>query len=179
MSIGPASSVDVGDGGDLSPTVSSGGNSSYWKQHLYILQEQAPKPRQVACATPTSPLSPRRPLYYGKEFHGMISRPAADGLLGEKGEGAYLVRESNRCPGTYTLCMRFDGRTLNYKLYFDGRHFVGEKRFDNIEHLVAEGLICMFMDKHAADYIRRMTDEAVYEQSPYSQCVPPFLRQSL
>lgn len=37
-------------------------------------------------------------------------------------------------------------------------------RFDSMELLVADGLISMYMDKHAADYIQRMADEAIYEQ---------------
>lgn len=48
-------------------------------------------------------------------------------------------------------------------------HYVGEKRFDSMDELVADGLISMYMDKHAAEYIKRMADEAVYEESPYIQ----------
>lgn len=58
---------------------------------------------------------------------------------------------------------------MNFKLYFDGQHFVGDKRFDTVQELVADGLICMYMDLHAADYIRNMTDQVVYEESPYIQ----------
>lgn len=36
---------------------------------------------------------------------------------------------------------------------------------------MADGLISMYMDKYASDYIRRMADEAIYEQSPYSQYI--------
>lgn len=49
------------------------------------------------------------------------------------------------------------------QLYYDGTHYVGEKRFETMELLVADGLISMFMDKHASDYIKRMADEAIYE----------------
>lgn len=49
-------------------------------------------------------------------------------MLLEAGEGAYLVRASRRSPGANTLCMLFDGRVLNYKLFYDGMHYVGEKR---------------------------------------------------
>ena len=38
-------------------------------------------------------------------FHGMISREAADQLL-SVAEGSYLIRESQRQPGTYTLALR-------------------------------------------------------------------------
>lgn len=66
--------------------------------------------------------------------------------------------------------MRFNGQTKNYVLYNDGgQHYVGEKRFDSIRELVADGLICMFLELHAGDYIMRMHQEAKYEESPYSQ----------
>lgn len=39
-------------------------------------------------------------------FHGLISREQADELLGG-GEGAYLIRESQRQPGTFTLALRY------------------------------------------------------------------------
>lgn len=50
-------------------------------------------------------------------------------MLIEVGEGAYLVRASKRSSNAYTLCMLFDGSVLNYKLFYDGAHYVGEKRF--------------------------------------------------
>ena len=87
------------------------------------------------------------------------------------------MRESQRSENAYTLCMLFDGRVMNYKvgeergqgrllfqLYYDGTHYVGEKRFESIASLVADGLISMFMDKHASEYIKRMADDAIYEQ---------------
>jgi hypothetical protein len=64
-------------------------------------------------------------------------------MLRDAGEGAYLVRESKRSPNAFTLCMFFDGQVLNYKLFYDGAHYVGEKRFDSLESLVGDGLICM------------------------------------
>lgn len=141
---------------------SSGG---YWKQNLYLLQEKAPQPIAVPCLRPI----PSPPRQYGDEFHGFIERDEADRLLRATGEGAFLVRASKRSDDAYTLCMLFDGRVLNYKLFYDGTHYVGEKRFESITLLVADGLISMYMDKHAADYIRRMADEAIYDDSPYSQ----------
>ncbi|VDK61702.1 unnamed protein product [Anisakis simplex] len=90
-------------------------------------------------------------------------------MLRERGEGAFLVRASKRSQDAATLCMLFDNHVLNYKLYYDGMHYVGEKRFETLEELVADGLITMHMEKHANDYIQRMADEAIYEYSPYSQ----------
>lgn len=43
--------------------------------------------------------------FWGR-FHGLISREQADELLGGA-EGAYLIRESQRQPGTFTLALRY------------------------------------------------------------------------
>ena len=40
---------------------------------------------------------------------------------------------------------------------------MGDKRFESMDLLVADGLISMYIDLHAADYIKRMADEAIYE----------------
>lgn len=149
-----------GGGGDESPNI-----GAFWKRHLFLLQEQSPKPKMVFCRTDVK----NRPPFYGAEYHGSISREVSDRMLAAAGEGSYLVRESQRARGTYTLCLRFDDATKNYKLYFDGYHYVGEKRFDTLDDLVADGLISMYMDKHATDYIRRMAEETIYEETPYSQ----------
>ncbi|KAJ8788574.1 hypothetical protein J1605_005305 [Eschrichtius robustus] len=72
-----------------------------WKSYLYQLQQEAPHPRRITCTNEVE----NRPKYYGREFHGMISREAADQLL-SVAEGSYLIRESQRQPGTYTLALR-------------------------------------------------------------------------
>jgi hypothetical protein len=92
--------------------------NGFWKQNLYLLQERAPKPHPVICTNTIDD----RPQQYADEFHGLIPRSEADRLLTAAGEGAYLVRQSQRSTdtATYTLCMRFDGNILNYKLFFDG-----------------------------------------------------------
>ncbi|CAD5221270.1 unnamed protein product [Bursaphelenchus xylophilus] len=140
-------------------------NDTYWKHNLYLLQEKAPKPKVVPCSRRII----NRPAHYGIEYHGLIERTEAEEKLRENGEGAFLVRASKRSPDANTLCMLFDGNVMNYKLYYDGCHFVAEKRFDELSLLVADGLISMYIDKYASEYIRKMADEAVYEQSPYSQ----------
>lgn len=153
-------------------SVNSAGSISspnVWKRHLLLLQETAPKPKAIVCNAAATTTTSNRPPFYGLEYHGPISREMADKMLSEAGEGSYLVRESQREIGTYTLCIRFDNVTKNYKLFFDGHHYVGEKRFDSLDDLVADGLISMHVEKHAADYIRRMAEETVYEESPYSQ----------
>lgn len=133
-----------------------------WNTYLYQLQQQAPKPVCIHCQQEV----PNKPPQYGKEFHGALSRQEADRLL-QSGDGCYLVRKSERAPDAFTLAIRFDGETKNYKLYFDGKHYVGEKRFDSIHDLVADGLIHFYIELRAADYIKTLSQESNYEESPY------------
>ncbi|XP_054535931.1 N-chimaerin isoform X2 [Pan troglodytes] len=100
-------------------------------------------------------------------FHGMISREAADQLL-IVAEGSYLIRESQRQPGTYTLALRFGSQTRNFRLYYDGKHFVGEKRFESIHDLVTDGLITLYIETKAAEYIAKMTINPIYEHVGYT-----------
>ncbi|OCT74127.1 hypothetical protein XELAEV_18033093mg, partial [Xenopus laevis] len=83
-------------------------------------------------------------------------------------EGAYLIRESQRQPGCYTLALRFGLQTLNYRLFYDGKHFVGEKRFESIHDLVTDGLITLYIETKAAEYIAKMTTNPIYEQTGYT-----------
>ncbi|KAL3087161.1 hypothetical protein niasHS_005400 [Heterodera schachtii] len=139
----------------------------YWIRNLHLLQENAPMPRPVPCYYRLKV----KPNYYGPEYHGPISRVETERLLLEFGEGAFLVRESHRCANAFTLSMNFENSVLNYKLFYDalcGNHYVGEKRFDSIFELVQDGLICMYVEKHASDYIAQMADSVEYELSPYS-----------
>ncbi|KAJ0062241.1 hypothetical protein NL108_002601, partial [Boleophthalmus pectinirostris] len=108
-----------------------------------------------------------RPKYYGREYHGMISREEADQLLSQA-EGSYLIRESQRQPGTYTLALRFGNQTRNFRLYHDGKHFVGEKRFESIHDLVTDGLITLYIETKAAEYIAKMTINPIYEHVGYT-----------
>ncbi|PVD36067.1 hypothetical protein C0Q70_03037 [Pomacea canaliculata] len=138
-----------------------------WNTYLYRLQQEAPKPFCVACQREV----PGRPEFYGNEFHGTISRIEADSLLRE--DGYYLVRKSERAPDAFTLAIRFNGETKNFKLYYDGKHYVGEKRFDTVYDLVADGLIHFYIELRAADYIKELSNESNYEESPYmayNQC---------
>lgn len=122
-----------------------------WKSYLYRLQQKAPKARRIKCMKEL----PSKPAHYGKEFHGCISREEADELVSEA-DGCYLVRESQRSRGSYTLTMRFGGISKNFRLYYDGLHYVGEKRFQTIQDLVADGLITMYIDTYAKDYVDTM-----------------------
>uniref|UniRef100_A0A670JXU3 Chimerin 2 n=1 Tax=Podarcis muralis TaxID=64176 RepID=A0A670JXU3_PODMU len=89
---------------------------SLWRK--VPLQQEAPRPKRIICPREVE----NRPKYYGREFHGIISREQADELLGGV-EGAYILRESQRQPGCYTLALRFGNQTLNYRLFYDGKHF--------------------------------------------------------
>lgn len=44
-------------------------------------------------------------LHFFSRFHGRVSRESADEVLAGA-EGAYLIRESQRQPGTHTLALR-------------------------------------------------------------------------
>ncbi|XP_073534021.1 beta-chimaerin isoform X1 [Phyllobates terribilis] len=134
-----------------------------WKSYLYQLQQEAPRPRRI--------VSPRevenRPKHYGREFHGIITREQADALLCTA-EGSYLIRESQRQPGCCTLALRFGLQTMNYRLFYDGKHFVGEKRFESIHDLVTDGLITLYIENKAAEYIAKMTTNPIYEHVGYT-----------
>uniref|UniRef100_A0A672IW70 Chimaerin n=1 Tax=Salarias fasciatus TaxID=181472 RepID=A0A672IW70_SALFA len=134
-----------------------------WKSYLYQLQQEAPHPRRLTCTCEVE----NRPKYYGREYHGMISREDADQLLSQA-EGSYLIRESQRQPGTYTLALRFGNQTRNFRLYHDGKHFVGEKRFESIHDLVTDGLITLYIETKAAEYIAKMTINPIYEHVGYT-----------
>ncbi|XP_033733399.1 N-chimaerin-like isoform X1 [Pecten maximus] len=143
------------DGGDSQPLPT-------WKTYLYTLQLQAPKPRRIICQYEV----PNKPQFYGKEYHGNVTRDEAERLLCE-GDGCYLVRKSDRAPDAFTLAIRFEGQTKNFKLYYDGMHYVGEKRFDTVHDLVADGLIHFYVEAKAADYIASLSNESNYAESPY------------
>ncbi|XP_032801557.2 N-chimaerin isoform X1 [Petromyzon marinus] len=134
-----------------------------WKSYLYQLQQEAPHPKRITCTQEV----PNRPKHYGREFHGMISREDTDKLLGGL-EGSYLIRESQRQPGTYTLALRFGNQTRNFRLFYDGKHFVGEKRFESIHDLVTDGFITLYVETKAAEYIARMTINPIYEHVGYT-----------
>ncbi|OWK06410.1 CHN2 [Cervus elaphus hippelaphus] len=97
-------------------------------------------------------------IILSSRFHGIISREKADELLGGV-EGAYILRESQRQPGCYTLALR---------LFYDGKHFVGEKRFESIHDLVTDGLITLYIETKASEYISKMTTNPIYEHIGYA-----------
>lgn len=46
----------------------------------------------------------------------------------------------------------------HYKLYYDGQHYVRDKKFDSLAALVADGLLIMHMECEAGPYIALMSD---------------------
>uniref|UniRef100_A0A3Q3AVS9 N-chimaerin n=1 Tax=Kryptolebias marmoratus TaxID=37003 RepID=A0A3Q3AVS9_KRYMA len=136
-----------------------------WKSYLYQLQQEAPRPKRVTCPQEVIILAFVVAIFF--RFHGMISRDHADDLLAGT-EGAYLIRESQRQPGTYTLALRFGPQTLNYRLFYDGKHFVGEKRFESVHDLVTDALITLYIETKAAEYIAKMTTNPIYEHLGYT-----------
>ncbi|XP_078377829.1 N-chimaerin-like [Oculina patagonica] len=83
--------------------------------------KELPKATKIECQKKT----PNKPAQYAKEFHGSISREEAKDLVSQYADGGYLVRESQRTPGSYTLTLRCGGVSRNYKLYFsEGMHFI-------------------------------------------------------
>lgn len=68
--------------------------NNLWHHYLYELQSTAPKGRRVICNRQVD----NRPAFYGREFHGVLSREEANQLLSadDSTDGRYLVRESSR-----------------------------------------------------------------------------------
>lgn len=94
--------------------------------------------------------------------------------------------------------LRFGNQTRNFRLYHDGKHFVGEKRFESIHDLVTDGLITLYIETkvcvpittphffhlhqhlgwqliysvfifcQAAEYIAKMTINPIYEHVGYT-----------
>jgi hypothetical protein len=74
-----------------------------------------------------------------------------------------------------TAYYRFNNETKNYKVYYDGAFYVGEKRFDSIVDLVHDGMISFYIEKHASNYIADMAEENNYAESPYVASKAAFL----
>nr|CAB3262974.1 uncharacterized protein LOC100186049 [Phallusia mammillata] len=139
-------------------------NYPTWKGYLFRLQQEAPKPKPVYSPQEIA----NRPYFYGGEYHGLITREDGERLCLE--EGNFLIRGSQTERGRFTLVLRVLGGVKNFKLYFDdGKHYVGEKRFDSVYALAEDGLITMYVEHHAQNYIPNMAREPVYNSlSRYS-----------
>lgn len=71
-------------------------------------------------------------------------------------------------PSFFSGICRFGNQTLNYRLFYDGKHFVGEKRFESIHDLVTDGLITLYIETKASEYISKMTTNPIYEHIGYA-----------
>ncbi|XP_042219083.1 N-chimaerin-like isoform X2 [Homarus americanus] len=130
-------------------------------EKVYQLQQDAPKPAAVLCTD----RPPDSPSFYGLEYHGSIRRHQCPDLLTL--EGSYLVRHSENTEGFYTLSMRFNGQIKHFRLYFDGKkHYVGEKRFDTLHDLVADGLVTFYIELNAGEHLKDISSGS-YVNSPY------------
>ncbi len=67
-----------------------------------------------------------------------------------------------------SLSLSFGNQTRNFRLFYDGKHFVGEKRFESIHDLVTDGLITLYIETKAAEYISKMTINPIYEHVGYT-----------
>lgn len=65
-----------------------------------------------------------------------------------------------------SFIFRCSGVVKHYKLYYDGQHFVGEKKFDNLEDLVSDGLVTLYLESRARKFLLQLPT-ADYKQSPY------------
>ncbi len=90
---------------------------------------------------------------------------------------SFLCGSSHRCvlqhsSPTHThflfLSLSFGNQTRNFRLFYDGKHFVGEKRFESIHDLVTDGLITLYIETKAAEYISKMTINPIYEHVGYT-----------
>ncbi|KAI0977816.1 hypothetical protein GJ496_001874 [Pomphorhynchus laevis] len=141
-------------------------DATKWKSYLYELQEQAPKPLKIPCSSDGRQID--KVSQYGSEYHGNLTREQADDILSRYEDGAYLVRRSFNPPDSFTLCIRFNKSVKNFKLFHvNGEHFVGEKRFQNLDELVHDGLIAFYVETHARDYIDKMQEKIIYSHCPY------------
>lgn len=66
------------------------------------------------------------------------------------------------------ICIsRFNDRIHHYKLYYDGTHYIKDKRYDCIYDLVADGLIFCHMELKAHHILEMINCRTNYTESPY------------
>lgn len=139
---------------------------------VYKIQLEAPTPKALLRSDDTL-VDHSTTDFYGYEYHGEMDHKQSDVLLKNKCDGTYLVRRSPGATDFYTLSLRFNNKTKNYKLFYKPNygHFLKEnlKKYDSIHDLVADGLVDSYMRIHAADIIKSIPSQTKsnYQQSPY------------
>ncbi|XP_047516418.1 N-chimaerin [Pieris napi] len=133
-----------------------------WKPELYRIQIEAPQPKRIICEK-----YPDRPEFYGKEYHGIMGHKEATAILQDEPNGTFLIRKGNEFNDFYTLTWRFNDKIHHYKLYYDGSHYIRDKRYDTIYDLVADGLITCHMELKAHHILEMINSNANYTESPY------------
>ncbi|XP_059052932.1 beta-chimaerin [Achroia grisella] len=136
-----------------------------WKPELYKIQLEAPLPKRIICEN-----CPDRPEFYGKEYHGVVGHKEATLLLENEPNGAYIIRKGNQCNDFYTLTLRFNDKIHHYKLYYDGKHYMKDKRYETVHDLVRDGLITCHMElkaNHILEMINSEQHRTKYTDSPY------------
>ena len=66
------------------------------------MQREAPKPLPIICTEQLDQV----PQQYGAVYHGPLSRQGTEELLDGQPSGAYLIRDSQRADGAFTLAIR-------------------------------------------------------------------------
>ena len=82
-----------------------------------------------------------------------------------RSDGEFLIRECSSDASQHILVLRCNGEIKNYRLYYDrinGLYSVGEKSFENVVDLVRDGLIHLFIESRAKNYIDNMEKRSVY-----------------
>lgn len=137
---------------------------------VYKFQLDAPSPKPVIRG---SAIVDHPQDYYGLEYHGTMDHKQSMQLLDGTPDGTFLLRRSPSAQDYYTLSLRFDNRTRNYRLHYspDSGHYLKSdlKHFETIHDLVADGLLVFYMQAHAAPIIASMMNQTrqSYHQSPY------------
>lgn len=93
-------------------------------------------------------LKPNNVNSFTRRYHGMISREDADQLLSQA-EGSYLIRESQRQPGTYTLALRCVSTNLllSFGLKFHWASLQGDPIQKLVHHIYALGVAYSYKSK--------------------------------
>ncbi|XP_077299635.1 beta-chimaerin-like isoform X2 [Arctopsyche grandis] len=61
----------------------------------------------------------------------------------------------------------FNGEIHHFKLFYDGRYYVKDKRYETMHELIADGLVTRYIQSHAAHITELMHEKAAYQESPY------------